>query len=48
MLNVDSQGKLFFEPTILTDVNNQIKIAKEETFGPLAPLFKFTNESEAI
>nr|CBA72857.1 succinate-semialdehyde dehydrogenase [Arsenophonus nasoniae] len=46
--NVASQGKLFFEPTVLINVNNQMKVAKEETFGPLAPLFKFTDESEAI
>ncbi|HGJ5854379.1 NAD-dependent succinate-semialdehyde dehydrogenase [Arsenophonus nasoniae] len=45
---VASQGKLFFEPTVLINVNNQMKVAKEETFGPLAPLFKFTDESEAI
>ncbi|HGJ5877026.1 MAG TPA: aldehyde dehydrogenase family protein [Arsenophonus sp.] len=46
--NVAPQRKLFFEPTALVDVNNQMKVAKEETFGPLAPLFKFADESEAI
>lgn len=41
-------GKLFFEPTVLTDVTDQMLIAKEETFGPVAPLFRFSTEKEAI
>jgi len=41
-------GKLFFEPTILTDVTNQMLVAKEETFGPVAPLFRFKTDEEAI
>jgi succinate-semialdehyde dehydrogenase/glutarate-semialdehyde dehydrogenase len=41
-------GGTFFEPTILTDVTPQMLIAREETFGPIAPLFKFTTEAEAI
>ena len=41
-------GKTFFEPTILRDVTQQMKVAKEETFGPLAPLFRFNDEAEAI
>jgi succinate-semialdehyde dehydrogenase / glutarate-semialdehyde dehydrogenase len=41
-------GGTFFEPTILTGVTPAMKVAKEETFGPLAPLFKFETEAEAI
>jgi succinate-semialdehyde dehydrogenase / glutarate-semialdehyde dehydrogenase len=41
-------GGTFFEPTILTGVTPEMKVAKEETFGPLAPLFKFETEADAI
>jgi len=41
-------GGRFFEPTILTGVTPAMAIAKEETFGPVAPLFSFTTEAEAI
>ncbi len=41
-------GKLFFEPTVLTEINSKMRIAKEETFGPVAPLFRFHTEEEAI
>jgi succinate-semialdehyde dehydrogenase/glutarate-semialdehyde dehydrogenase len=41
-------GGLFFEPTILADVTPAMKVAREETFGPVAPLFRFRDESEAI
>lgn len=41
-------GKLFFQPTILTDVNKDMLLAREETFGPVAPLFRFDTEEEAI
>ncbi|AHI82504.1 succinate-semialdehyde dehydrogenase [Burkholderia thailandensis USAMRU Malaysia  len=41
-------GHGFFEPTVLTGVTPNMKVAKEETFGPLAPLFKFSTEEEAI
>ncbi len=41
-------GGLFFEPTILTDVTPAMKLSKEETFGPVAPLFRFGTEEEAI
>lgn len=41
-------GGLFFEPTILSGVTQDMKVAKEETFGPLAPVFKFTSEEEVI
>ena len=38
----------FFEATILADVTKDMAVAREETFGPLAPLFRFTTEAEAI
>jgi succinate-semialdehyde dehydrogenase/glutarate-semialdehyde dehydrogenase len=41
-------GGRFFEPTVLTDVTPGMHIAREETFGPVAPLFRFTSEDEAI
>ncbi|MFN4185807.1 MAG: aldehyde dehydrogenase family protein, partial [Hyphomonas sp.] len=41
-------GGTFFEPTILLDVPKTARIAKEETFGPVAALFRFTDEAEAI
>jgi succinate-semialdehyde dehydrogenase/glutarate-semialdehyde dehydrogenase len=42
------RGGTFFEPTVLADVTTQMKIAREETFGPVAPLFRFSREEEAI
>jgi succinate-semialdehyde dehydrogenase/glutarate-semialdehyde dehydrogenase len=44
----DAKGGLFFQPTILTGVTTQMKVAREETFGPVAPLFKFDTEEEVI
>ena len=41
-------GRTFFEPTIVTGVTQAMKVASEETFGPLAPLVKFETEAEAI
>jgi succinate-semialdehyde dehydrogenase / glutarate-semialdehyde dehydrogenase len=41
-------GGTFFEPTILTDVTPAMLVAREETFGPVAPLFKFETEAQAI
>ena len=41
-------GGLFFEPTILTDVTPAMRVAREETFGPVAPLFRFKMDDEAI
>jgi succinate-semialdehyde dehydrogenase / glutarate-semialdehyde dehydrogenase len=38
----------FFAPTILTDVTTDMAVAREETFGPVAPLFRFDTEQEAI
>ncbi|MDM8350551.1 NADP-dependent succinate-semialdehyde dehydrogenase [Pseudomonas sp. sp1636] len=43
-----SLGGSFFEPTILVDVPKHAAVAKEETFGPLAPLFRFADEAEVI
>ena len=41
-------GGTFFEPTILLDVTPGMRVSREETFGPVAPLFRFHNEAEAI
>jgi succinate-semialdehyde dehydrogenase/glutarate-semialdehyde dehydrogenase len=41
-------GACFVEPTILTDVNDDMRVFSEEIFGPVAPLFKFKTEQEAI
>jgi len=41
-------GGTFFEPTILADVTPAMKVAREETFGPVAPLLRFGTEAEAI
>ena len=41
-------GGTFFEPTVVTGVTPQMLVANEETFGPLAPLFKFDTEEEVI
>ncbi len=42
------RGGRFFEPTVLTHVNTTMTLAHEETFGPVAPLFRFETEQEAI
>jgi succinate-semialdehyde dehydrogenase/glutarate-semialdehyde dehydrogenase len=41
-------GKLFFEPTVLTDATSTMLLAREETFGPVAPLFRFDDEADAL
>ncbi|MFH6600424.1 NADP-dependent succinate-semialdehyde dehydrogenase [Ectopseudomonas khazarica] len=41
-------GGNFFEPTVLVDVTPQMRVAREETFGPLAPLFRFSDEAEVV
>jgi succinate-semialdehyde dehydrogenase/glutarate-semialdehyde dehydrogenase len=41
-------GGSFFEPTVLSGVTPAMRIAREETFGPVAPLFRFSNEAEAL
>jgi succinate-semialdehyde dehydrogenase/glutarate-semialdehyde dehydrogenase len=42
------RGGTFFEPTVLANVTTQMKLAREETFGPVAPLFRFSREEEAV
>ncbi|MBU1314737.1 MAG: NAD-dependent succinate-semialdehyde dehydrogenase [Alphaproteobacteria bacterium] len=44
----DPRGGLFFQPTVLTDVTAEMKVAREETFGPVAPLFKFETEEQVV
>jgi succinate-semialdehyde dehydrogenase/glutarate-semialdehyde dehydrogenase len=41
-------GGSFFEPTVLADVTTEMIVTREETFGPVAPLFRFKTEEEAI
>jgi succinate-semialdehyde dehydrogenase/glutarate-semialdehyde dehydrogenase len=41
-------GSCFIEPTILTNVSDDMRVFREEIFGPVAPLFKFSTEEEAI
>ncbi|HJW54504.1 MAG TPA: NADP-dependent succinate-semialdehyde dehydrogenase [Burkholderiaceae bacterium] len=41
-------GHTFFEPTVIVNVTPAMRVAKEETFGPLAPLFRFKTDEEAI
>ena len=41
-------GHSFFEPTILTGVTQNMAVAREETFGPMAPLFRFSTEEEVV
>jgi len=46
--NRHTLGASFFEPTIITGATKDMRVAKEETFGPLAPLFSFENEEDVI
>ncbi|MCE0732403.1 NAD-dependent succinate-semialdehyde dehydrogenase [Halomonas sp. G15] len=41
-------GGTFFEPTVIADVSEEMRVAREETFGPLAPVFRFATEEQAI
>ena len=41
-------GGTFYEPTLVADVTQKMKVAKEETFGPLAPVFKFKEDAEVV
>jgi succinate-semialdehyde dehydrogenase/glutarate-semialdehyde dehydrogenase len=43
-----ARGGTFFEPTVITDVTRDMTVAREETFGPLAPIFRFRTEADAI
>jgi succinate-semialdehyde dehydrogenase / glutarate-semialdehyde dehydrogenase len=43
-----SPGGTFYMPTVLTGVTQAMKVAREETFGPIAPLFRFETEEEVI
>ncbi len=42
------RGHTFFQPTVLTGVTTKMKVTQEETFGPVAPLFRFKTEAEAV
>jgi len=42
------RGGTFYQPTVLTDVTTQMKVTREETFGPVAPLFRFKTEEEGV
>ncbi|GGE48268.1 NAD-dependent succinate-semialdehyde dehydrogenase [Actibacterium pelagium] len=46
--NRSNLGGTFFHPTVLTGVTTAMKVAKEETFGPVAPLFKFEDEADVV
>jgi succinate-semialdehyde dehydrogenase/glutarate-semialdehyde dehydrogenase len=41
-------GGLFFQPTLLTEVTSDMRVAREETFGPVAPLFRFRSDEEVV
>jgi succinate-semialdehyde dehydrogenase/glutarate-semialdehyde dehydrogenase len=41
-------GGMFYEPTVLADVSSNMAVAREETFGPVAPLFRFKDEADVI
>ena len=43
-----ARGGTFYEPTVLTHVTTRMRLAQEETFGPVAPLFRFRDEKEAV
>jgi len=44
----DTQGGCFYQPTVLTNVTDQMRVFREEIFGPVAPIFRFSTETEAI
>lgn len=46
--NRHALGGTFFEPTVITDATTDMRISREETFGPVAPLFRFSCEAQAI
>jgi succinate-semialdehyde dehydrogenase/glutarate-semialdehyde dehydrogenase len=41
-------GGTFFQPTVLAEVNTDMKVTREETFGPVAPLYRFETEEQAL
>jgi succinate-semialdehyde dehydrogenase/glutarate-semialdehyde dehydrogenase len=43
-----ARGRTFFEPTVLADAKSTMKVTREETFGPVAPLFRFRSEDELV
>lgn len=43
-----ARGGTFYEPTIIADATSSMKVAQEETFGPLSPIFRFKDEAEAV
>lgn len=45
---ISDKGSHFYEPTILTNVSDQMRLFKEEIFGPVAPIFRFETEEDAI
>ncbi len=45
---IDALGNSFYQPTIITNLNQTMRITKEEIFGPVAAIFKFSSEQEAI
>ena len=46
--NRHALGRTFFEPTVLSEVTSAMNVAREETFGPLAPIFRFDTEDTAV
>ena len=46
--NRHALGRTFFEPTVIANVTTKMLVAKEETFGPLAPVFRFKDEADVI
>lgn len=45
---IDPLGNTFYQPTVLSDLSNDMRIAREEIFGPVAPIFRFSTEEEAV
>ena len=45
---IDDQGSCFYQPTVLSGITGQMRISKEEIFGPVAPVFTFSSDDEAI
>ncbi len=41
-------GRTFYEPTVISDVDSSMLVAREETFGPVAPVFRFKDEADVI